>query len=132
MRLSISKLFDTAKVLDIFRGQNMEGLDEFVTSITELSEKIITALRNNISLADNIDCEVREIFLTHNVTAAASPSPSNRRKTVRAIIPCYSSSFDNPITSFAWQYDSAGSIRIRAKFDGDPTAAQTVRVIMFF
>lgn len=130
MKISLSNLFDTGKIIASLKEANVNGLEDFVTSLHDFTEKLLLALRNNISVGDNLDCQVKNFTLTHD--KEMSIGSQNAMRLVKHIIPTRTFSFANPITSFAWEYTTAGDIRIKAKFDGNPTKPVAVTLILFY
>lgn len=130
MKISTSRLFDTQKIIDAFKAAKVEGIDDFVTNLSDLSDQIVRILRNRVSLQDNVDCVVKEIELQHNVSLALG-NPSEKR-TIQHIVPSRSSSFDNPVSAIAWEYSGDGSIKLKAQLLGAPTGKVKVTLIMYY
>lgn len=130
MKMTLSKLFDTDVIVKRFNDAKVTGIDDFVSSISSLSDQVITLLRNNVSLADNVDCRVKTVDLKHN-TLYTFESP-HRLKTVLHIVPTRTQPFANPVTSFAWQYNAKGEIEINVQFLGTPTDPVSTTFVMYF
>lgn len=130
MKLNLSKIFDPDSIIKIFANAKIEGVNDFVTGISDLSDKVIALLRGNVSIADNIDCQEKDVDLIHNkLLVMQNPSTS---KTVRHIAHTRAIPFDNPVTAFAWQYNAKGNIEIKAQFTGAPSSTVQVRIVMYF
>jgi len=130
LKMTLSKLFDTDVIVKRFNDAKVTGIDDFVSSISSLSDQVITVLRNNVSLADNIDCRVKTLELKHD-TSYTFENPL-RLKTVQHIVGTRVIPFANPLTSLAWQYNAKGDIEIKAQFLGAPTAPVSLTFVMYF
>lgn len=130
MKINLSKLFDTDVIVKRFNDAKVTGIDDFVSSISSLSDQVITILRNNVSLADNIDCKIKTLDLKHNETFTLE-NPQ-RLKTVQHLVATRSIPFANPVSSLAWQYNAKGDLELKAQFVGAPTSPVSVTFVMYF
>lgn len=130
MKITLSKLFDADTVIKRFLEAKVQGIEDFVTAVSDQSDKLIQVLRNNVSIADNIDCLAKDFVMIHNQTLVIE-NPE-RLKQVKHITVTKAMPFANPVTSFAWAYNAKGGIDLKAQFLGAPTASVTVTVIMYF
>lgn len=129
MKISVSKLFDANTVIEAFVAAKVEGIEDFVSNLADLSDQMIRALRQRISLADNIDCLEKNFRMTSGTSIKFLPPDQTKR--VRHIIPTRVSDFENPILSVAWKYVSGGEIEIRTTMT-KPLLANDVSFLMFY
>src|SRR3954469_1335808 len=97
MKLSIPKLLDTSRLLTTQAGQQLE---ELVTYVSVTFSQIIQALRNGLTYADNFDCLIQTVSLSHN-----TPQVINRgtaTKTITGVVPTQVVSSTTCVTSMVW------------------------------
>jgi hypothetical protein len=126
MKLSNPKSFDTNEVLEVLRKAKLEGLESWVNFIGSHISEVTTALRNKLTAADNMSAIEAEYSLKHDTDTIIAANGLDGA--ARAIIPLQVRPYANPITSFAWEYTIKSEIRVRARFEGDPTTACRVRL----
>lgn len=130
MKIPLSRLFEPDKVVASLQKAKVENMESFIQALSDLYDKSVLAFRNNLSLSDNIDCIVKDLELRHNETLTIS-NP-DRIKTIKHITCTRSFSFAHPVTALAWQYNSQGSLDIRAQFLGTPEGAVRVTLVLYF
>lgn len=128
MKINVSKLFDANKVIEAFIAAKIEGIEDFVTNLSDLSDQVLRALRQRLTLADNIDCETKVLAMTSGVSVKYLPPEPTRR--VKHIVPSRSSNFANPVLSTSWRYTTGGEIEILCTFPFSP--ATDVTFILFY
>ncbi len=135
MKLTLSELFDASRVIEAFNNAKITGVDEFVQHLSDLSSQTVRIFRSRVSLADNVDCVIKELDLTHNQSLIMqNPTPS---RTLSHIAVTRSLSFDNPVTALAWRYTVQGQIELKAQFlnpstpPAKPTSAR-VTLVMYY
>ena len=114
MKLTISELFDATSVIEAFNNAKITGLEQFVQHLSDLSSQTVRIFRSRVSLADNVDCVIKDVILTHNVSLLMQNPSENRN--VSHIIATRSMSFANPVTALAWRYTAQGQIELKAQF----------------
>lgn len=130
MKVTFSNVFDTDDVIRRLQEAKIQGLDDFVRSISDMNAKLTMLLRSNVSLSDNVDCAVKVLTMKHDEELEIeNPQPL---KQVQHLVSTRSLPYKNPITSLAWQYNAKGNINIKAQFLGSPDTSSQVTIVMYF
>lgn len=122
-KYNITRLLETTPLLATQAGEQLKGA---VNYLSELAENVSRILRNGITFADNVACEIRTVGLKHDtdtVIGAAKP--------VTGIIPTRVIS-QRALDSFAWFYDAQSRLVVRATFGGAPADSQNVTLVLLF
>lgn len=130
MKIPLSDTLDSDAIIKSFHDAKVLGIENFVTTVSDIENRFVSLAKKNVSVADNIDCEVKLYTLNHNQLTTVD-NPRDRGQ-VQHMIVTRSSSFANPCTAFAWQYDSQGKIQLLAQLLGSPTDAVKLTVIAYF
>lgn len=129
MKITASKLFDTDLVVKALEAAKVTGLQDFISNLSEISDQVIRALKNKISLQDNIDCSEKEIALFGDIPLNIANPIDGRR--VRHILVSRTRDVANPVTTFAWQYTAKGEIELNVAFKTFKSK-NTVTLLMFY
>lgn len=124
MKLTITRVFETAKILATETGQQ---ISDMVNYLAEFVDQVVRALRNGLTFADNFDCQIKTVSLTHDVAQIVS---SDRK--VTGMIPIRCVRQDLMLSEFGWYYDDNGRLTVKASFDADPGNAVDVQLVMLF
>lgn len=54
-KISVSRLLDLSATLEGVKKAKVEGLDTFIQYVSDFSDQVITAMRNRLSVSDNLD-----------------------------------------------------------------------------
>lgn len=125
MKITVSRLLETAKLLQTEAGQQLSELIDYVNTGFE---QIVRALRNGLTFSDNVNCKVSTVDLTHNVEQVVNSDS----KTPFGIIPIRTLSTTTGIDSLAWYIDTSGRLVVKAGFTGAPSGVQKVTLIILF
>lgn len=124
MKLTITRVFETAKILASETGQQ---LSDMVNYLAEFVDQVVRALRNGLTFSDNFDCQIKTVSLRHDVAQIVS---SDRQ--VTGMIPIRCVRQDLMLAEFGWYYDDNGRLTVKASFDADPGNAVDVQLVMLF
>lgn len=124
MKLTITRVFETAKILASETGQQ---ISDMVNYLAEFVDQVVRALRNGLTFSDNFDCQIKTVSLTHDVAQIVS---SDRK--VTGMIPIRCIRQDLMLSEFGWYYDDNGRLTVKASFDADPGNAVDVQLVMLF
>lgn len=121
MKLAIPKLLETSKLLSTQAGQQLAELINYVSvTLTQL----IQSLRGGLTYADNFDCLIQTVSLSHNISQVINRG--SQTKTVSAVVPMQVVSTSTAITSLVWYLDSSNNLVVNAQFLGSPSSALSV------
>jgi hypothetical protein len=126
MKLSNPKSFDTNEVLTILRKAKLGELESFINTLASFISEVTSAMRNKLTVVENMSAIEVEYTLKHDTDTIIGVNGLDGK--VISIIPLKVMPYANPITSFAWEYTITGELRCRAKFEGAPSTACTVRL----
>lgn len=120
MKISTVKAFDVAELPADIGGK----ITPLVDYINRGFDQIITALQGNLTFTDNMKGEHRTVSLVHDV---AKECYFDKDYELAGILVEKSGT---PVTSFSWYKSRAGYLYIMAAFDGAPTEAVDVRLLI--
>ena len=126
-KITIQRIFETTKALSTEAGQS---LADFINFNAQFAEITLRALRNGLTYADNIDCEIKTIELADNTLTTIALSGTRRPTEIRVrrvINPVYVLS--QPL---AWGFTSTGKVYVQAKFSPAPTTPQQLEIIVLY
>ncbi len=123
--VNITRIFDTAKAKATKSGQE---LIDFVVYTTEALSQIVAAIRNNLSFSENWNCIISEVELRHGVVQAINTNT----RVPKDVLLTRTFSLTNICTGFGWQFNNDAQLTVRALFDGAPSAAVKVRLVICF
>ena len=125
MKVTLSRIFETSRVLATDAGQQLQ---DFVQFMADLSEQSLRALRNGLNFTDNMRCIASTVSLVHG-----TPTIVNAQgKTPQQILCTRVYSSSNILDAFGWYIDSNGNLVVKAEFTGAPTAALNVDILIFY
>jgi hypothetical protein len=124
-KITISRLFETSKILTTKSGQELQ---EFISYVADFAEQTLRNLKNGLTFADNVNCQISTYGLQHNV----DQSINTAGKTPLGIIPLRVISSTTGIDTFGWYVADNGAIRIKAGFTGAPAGNIDLTVVILF
>jgi len=124
MIIDLTRVFDASKSLATKSGQE---LTDFIGYTTDAMEKIIRALRNGLSFADNFYCSVETASVVHNTTAIV-----NATKRVIGVIPIQTDHNTDALISLNWRYNNAGRLTITPTFKEASSTARTIKYVLLY
>lgn len=125
MKLSVTRLLETAKLLQTEAGKQLSELIDYTNNTFE---QLIRALRNGLTFGDNFNAKVSTVELTNNVYQAVNTDG----KTPIGIFCVRVVSTSVGMDSLAWYVNDKGSTQVNMTFTGAPTTAQKVVLIILF
>lgn len=124
MKISLTRVLETAKILSTEVGQS---IPDFFQYMAEFVEQTVRSLRNGLNFRDNFDCEFKTVSLLHD-----TPQTIQATRQVSEIRFVRLMSQSAMLTAWAWYYDDAGRLTIKIKFDSDPGEAIDVIINLIF
>jgi hypothetical protein len=124
-KLSVTRLLETAKLLQTEAGQQLSELIDYTNNTFE---QLIRALRNGLSFSDNFNCKVSTVELTHDVFQIVNTDG----KTPSQILCGRTFSLTTAVEALVWYVDDANQVQVKAFFVGAPTAKQRAVLTIFF
>lgn len=125
-KITIQRIFDTTKALATEAGQSLQDFIQFQAQFAEVT---LRALRNGLTYADNLDCEIRTIGIADQ--SILTINLSNKRPTEirarRVLDTTYALS--RPLQ---WGFTAAGKPFVQAVFTPTPTAPVDVEIIILY
>lgn len=126
-KITIQRIFETTKALSTEAGQS---LADFINFNAQFAEITLRALRNGLTYADNIDCEIKIIEVSDDTLTVISLSGTRRPTEIRVrrvLNPVYI--LTQPL---AWGFTSTGKVYVQAKFSPAPTTPQQLEIIVLY
>jgi hypothetical protein len=125
MKLNIPRIFEKSKLLTTEVGQQ---ISEFLDFMTDFSEQVTRALRNQITIADNMDAIVSEVSVSHETESIVYTGG----KTPMGITVLKVSDKTYAVDQFRWYIDDSGNAKIWVSFSPLTTANVTVKLAIYF
>ncbi len=117
-KITISRLFEISQSLSTKAGQELRPALQY---ISEFAEVTLRNLRNGLTFADNLDCQIKRVSVRSGVETVVSIDGTKRasRVTVDKVV-------ENTyyvVSAFGWKYNSNGDIVIKVTLDGSPPSS---------
>jgi hypothetical protein len=113
---------------DLAKSGELPGwIDQLLVPLNQFIDQITLAIRNNLTLQDNVAGKYISTLFAHNVELQINPL--SQRKVI-GIIPLDSSG--HPIDRFNWGRKANGNIGITFYFSDAPAGNVTCTVFLFF
>ena len=125
MKLGISRLLETSKLLNTKAGQELSDL---LTHYQELADGVIRALNNGLSLEDNLNGKSLTVALRHNTATVVN---SDKKVPVEVRVRRVFSS-THGVDSFVWYVNNKGETMVKASFSGSPSDPLDVSLAILF
>lgn len=125
MKISLSKLFDITEIKD---SAIIEGVKPLVAFVNQFSDQMIRALRNSLTLQDNIKGVKRRVDFTH----AAEQIVEYSGGVPMGIIPLRVIDPEDSLASFNWKINSKGELSITPYFRLASSTKIAVDIYIFF
>lgn len=130
-KISISRLFEAAPVIQAFQKAKIEGLESFITFLSDFSEQVIRALRARLTIEENMSSQVNDVALQSGV--AQEVYLVNKTIQPRHVFATKCDPFSTQITAFNWQIRMDGNIDVVATFTPAPTSGKiTARIVILY
>ena len=126
-KITIQRIFETTKALATEAGQSLQ---DFINFNAQFAEVTLRALRNGLTYDDNMNCEIKQVTLTHNETQTVLQAAKNRPTEVRVrrvLDTQYAL-----LSPLAWGYTASGAVFVKAAFTPTPTSAVKVEIIILY
>lgn len=123
-KLTLSRIFELSKVLTTTSGRELEAA---WTYVSELAEQVLRALRNGVTLKDNLDASLLRITVSHGIEAGFNP-----RKSPLWVTPGRVISTLYGVDSHRWYVNAAGEWRIVVNFSPVPVDPLEVDLVVFY
>lgn len=124
-KITISRLFETSKLLATDVGQKIQ---DFVVYMTDFAEQTIRNLKNGLTFKDNFNCQISTYSLSHNVEQTINTSGNSPVGMIPIRVGSSSIGWD----SFAWYVSESGDIKIKAGFTGAPVTKTDLTLVILF
>lgn len=133
-KINISKTFEAGRVIEAFQKAKIEGLEDFVTYLQDLSDNLIRALRGQLTFRDNMLTEEKEVSLSSGVAQSIQLQQNQSgRLTPRGVLLVRASPVTAFITGFQWEMKLDGSLSVIANFAPAPASGKlTVSLIILY
>lgn len=126
MKLTQTANFDTASVSEVDGKLTVESIQPFIEYVLAFNQNVERILRANISLADNMQVEIKTVPLRH-----ANPTAIQTTGIPRGVIVLAQTPTTKPITSFTWQSTDSGT-SVTAYFVGSNASVQVSTTLLMF
>jgi len=129
-KISISRLFEAGPVIQAFQKAKVEGVEPFITFLSDFSEQVIRALRGKLTFEENFASQVDNVELRSSQSQIVYTQFKN--VVPRHVFVTKSSPYSSLITAFNWQVRQDGNIDVVATFSPAPASGKITATILTF
>jgi hypothetical protein len=122
-RLTINRILETSKYLATDAGQQLADL---ITYIGDFAEQTIRALRQGLTFADNVKCQMPTVA----VTSAVATLVNLDGKTPIGVWPIRMTGSASGYDAFAWAIDDQGRLTVTVTTTGGGRADVTLIILI--
>lgn len=128
-KITISRLFEISQSLATKSGQELRPALQY---ISEFAEVTLRNLRNGLTFADNLDCQIKRVSVRSGVESVVSVA--NNRRATRVTVDKVVSDTYYVVSKFGWKYNSNGALVINVTLDGSPPSSLdiTLDIVIHF
>lgn len=123
MKITTQKGIDTSKALATESGQELREAIEF---LADLGQQVVSILRNNVSVEDNLNSLVQEVTVKPDTFQEINTNGKIPRHAW--ITRSFNSSY--PEAGLYWEMNSQNRMQIKVKFHGSPPATLSIRLTL--
>lgn len=125
MRLAISRLLETSKLINTKAGAELQ---DFIVYVADFAEQAIRVLSNGLTFADNFNCTVLKATLRHNTEQVLN----TKGRTPEGLIPLRVHSSTTGIDQFSWYFNASGQTVVKTAFIGSPSGNVDVLLVILY
>lgn len=113
MKMTVSRMFEAGRVLEAFKQAKIEGIEGFVTFLSDFSENVIRGMRGQLTFKDNHSYEERTVELESGV-----PLSIRLNKTQQAALVFIGKTVPYGFfpTSWGWSMNLDGTLSVTVNF----------------
>lgn len=132
MKMTVSRLFEAGAVLEAFQKAKIEGIEGFVTFLSDFSENVIRGMRGQLTFRDNM------LYVEKSVSLRSGVSQRIQLDQAKGLPPRLvwigkATPFSAILTGFQWTVTLDGSLEVIATFSPAPSSgAIDVTLCIFF
>jgi hypothetical protein len=132
MKMTVSRLFEAGAVLEAFQKAKIEGIEGFVTFLSDFSENVIRGMRGQLTFRDNMLYAERSVSLQSGVSQRIQLDQSKglppRLVWIGKLTP-----FSAILTGFQWTVNLDGTLEVVCTFSPAPASGRVdVTLCIFF
>jgi len=131
MKLTVSRLFEAGAVLEAFGRAKVEGIEPFVTFLSDFSENVIRGMRGQLTFKDNHLYEEKTVQLVSGVPQEIQLNNA-RSMPARLVWVGKTTPYTAFITGFQWQMTINGTLEVTAVFSPVPTSGKVEVLLTVF
>lgn len=132
MKMTVSRLFEAGAVLQAFSRAKVEGMESFVTFVSDFSENVIRGLRGQLTFRDNHLYQEKTLTLESGVSQLIGLQQQSGLQP-RMVWIAKATPFTAYITGFQWQMNLTGELEVKATFSPAPASGRIeVMLAIFF
>lgn len=125
MKLNIPRIFEKSRVLSSEAGKQ---ITEFVDFMSDFVEQTTRALRNQLTIADNMDAIVSEVTVSHQTETVIYTN----NKVPMGIHVIKVSHKDYAVDAFRWYVDENNQTKIWVRYTSLPSVSVNVKLVIYF
>lgn len=126
MRINAIKLFETSSIKD---DKTREAIQPFIEYVNNALDQLIRLSNKQTTFGDNIDAEIIEITLTHNV---AKPAVIRQPERVIGVIALKVFSPTDAVNSLSWKITTDGGLSLLAVFKEAASDTRKVKFLVIY
>lgn len=127
-KITISRIFESSKFLTTKAGQELQ---ELIVFLSDFAEQSIRSLRNGLTFADNFDCQIKTVILSHGVAQQISTTKKPIGMIPIRVVSKTPTSVAG-LDGFQWYFNDDGSVSVNAFFTGATIIPLDVTLVILF
>lgn len=124
-KLNVTTLLEVSKALATKAGKE---LSDFITSMADFQRQTVSALRNDLTFADNFRGQVKTVDLSDKTNQIVSTNRAN----ISLVLPGRVVSTVTRLDSFNWHINDTNQLVVNAGFDPAPSGQVKVTLVILF
>lgn len=130
MKMTVSRLFEAGAVLEAFQKAKIEGIEGFITFLSDFSENVIRGMRGQLTFRDNMLYAERSVSLKSGVSQKIALDQS--KLPPRLVWIGKATPFSAILTGFQWTVTLDGSLEVVATFSPAPASGSIDATLCIF
>lgn len=125
MKLTIGRIFEISRVVNTKAGGEIK---DFIEWVSTASEQFVRALRNGLTFYDNMQCIVKTVSVSSDVSRAINTGGKKINSIIISRV--YSSVY--AVDHMLWYYSSDGNLYLKVGFTNSPSGDVEIDILMFY
>lgn len=128
-KINISRLFEISQYLTTDAGSQLKDALQYLSEYVEVT---VRALRNGLTVDDNLSATIKQVSLLDNTETVILASGAEIRTVKQIMLRRVVSADSYMVTAFGWKYNESGEVVVKATFENSPTSQIQAEIAILF